>query len=126
MVFGAQGSNPTYWKNLVRKADQEKIRSAFVKAVIEPIGFTEREWTAYWHKIVDFRNKYLVHRDNFREPIPHFTKALEIAYAYDHWVRNKCFPGSWEEPPFETSAQETSANIKSYIEHVAKNENKWI
>jgi hypothetical protein len=126
MVFGSQGSNPTHWKNLVRKADQEKLRRSFLKSVLERTGFTESEWTEYWHKMVTFRDKYVVHRDKYREPVPHFAKALAVAYAYDDWIRKTCFPGSWEEPPFEDQEQDTRSNIRSYIEHLASNEHRWV
>ena len=124
--FGAQESNPTHWKNLVRKADQERLRRSFSKAVLERTGFTEREWTDYWHKMVGFRDRYVVHRDKYSEPVPHFNKALQVAYAYDEWIRTKCFPGIWEEPPFERQEQDTRSNIRSYIEHLARNEKRWV
>jgi hypothetical protein len=76
MVFGAQGSNPTRWKNLVGKKDQHKIRGHFTKAVLTRTGFTEEEWTAYWHQMVAFRDRYVVHRDRFRDKVPKFDKAL--------------------------------------------------
>lgn len=125
MVFGAQGSNPTHWKNLVRKADQQRLRDDFTKAVLGRTGFSESEWTEYWRQIVTFRDRYVVHRDRFQNKVPHFAKALAVVYAYDSWVRT-CFPGIWEEPPFEEQEESTRLNIKSYIAHLTNNENKWI
>jgi ribosomal protein L32E len=125
MVFGAQGTNPTHWKNLVRKQDQEKLRKDFTKAVLARTGFSEGEWTRYWKHMVDFRNKYLVHRDKFRDKVPHLDKALEVAYAYDRWVRT-CFPGDWEEPPFENQKESTRSNMRSYIAHLVRHEKYWV
>jgi hypothetical protein len=118
MVFGASGSNPTHWKNLVRKQDQQKLSRQFTKAVLERTGFTEQEWKDYWHQMVSFRNKYVVHRDQFRDQVPHFDQALAVAYAYDGWVRT-LFPGIWDEPPFESQEEERRSNIRSYIVHLA-------
>ena len=125
MVFGAQGSNQTHWKNLVRKADQEKLRRSLLKFILERTGFSESEWTDYWKKVVSFRDKYVVHRDKYTEPVPHFKHALQVAYAYDHWVRTECFPGIWEEPLFEEQEIDRRSNIKSYISHVASGESNW-
>jgi hypothetical protein len=126
MVFGSQGSNPTHWKNLVRHADQNKLRRSFLEYVLRRTGFTEAEWTDYWHKIVTFRDKYVVHRDKFRQPVPYFQKALDVAYAYDLWVRIVCFPGIWEEPPLQDQEEERRSNIRSYIAHLAGHEHEWI
>jgi hypothetical protein len=125
MVFGAEGSNPTHWKHLVRKQDQKKLRADFTKAVLARTGSTEDEWMEYWDTMVDFRNKYVVHRDKFKGVVPRFDKALAVAYAYDRWVRT-CFPGFWQEPPFENQEQSTRLNIRSYIAHLASNESKWV
>lgn len=125
MVFGATGSNPTHWKHLVLEQDQPKLRKAFTKAVLEGTSFSENEWKLYWTKIVDFRNRYVVHREVFRDKVPHFDKALKVAYAYDRWART-CFPGIWEEPRFEAQEASTRANIRSYITHLTKHEGDWI
>lgn len=124
MVFGVEGSNPTHWKHLVRKQDQKKLRANFTKAVLARTGFTQDQWTEYWDEMVKFRNKYVVHRDKFKGVVPHFDKALAVAYAYDTWVRT-CFPGIWDEPPFENQEDERRSNIRSYIAHLASHEKDW-
>ena len=91
------------------------MRENFTKAVLQRTGFTEKEWKDYWESMVEFRNKYIVHRDKFRGKVPFFDKALEVAYAYDDWIRD-CFPGIWEEPPFQRSAEGIRENIRHFIE----------
>ena len=89
MVFGSHTSNPTHWKRLaLREEDERKLREGFTKAVVAQTGFTEEQWAKYWEQIVTFRNKYVVHRDNFKDVVPNFDKALEVAYAYDRWIKN--------------------------------------
>jgi hypothetical protein len=124
--FWISGKQSYTLEELGAKSGSRKASSLFFESVLERTGFTESEWTEYWHKMVTFRDKYVVHRDKYREPVPHFAKALAVAYAYDDWIRKTCFPGSWEEPPFEDQEQDTRSNIRSYIEHLASNEHRWV
>jgi hypothetical protein len=56
--------------------------------------------------IVDFRNKYAVHRElEFNRQVPKFDEALTVAYYYDTWVRGIISPASLDEPPLELFAQ---------------------
>jgi hypothetical protein len=114
MVFGSY-NNPTHWKYLApNKEDQDKLREGFQKAVIAETGFTEEEWKKYWEEIANFRNKYVDHKDDFKNPVPNFDKALEVAYAYDGWIR-ELFPGSWEEPPLRESTEQAKEQARAVI-----------
>ena len=105
MVFGSHTSNLTHWKRLAHGEENKRaLREGFTKAVLDQTGFTEEELERYWEQVVKFRNKYVVHRDDFKDPVPNFDKALEVAYAYDGWIR-KLFPGIWDEPPLKRSAE---------------------
>jgi hypothetical protein len=56
--------------------------------------------------VVDFRNKYAVHRElEFKDPVPKFETALTVAYYYDAWVRRIISPASFDEPPLELFAK---------------------
>jgi hypothetical protein len=116
MVFGVRKTNPTHWKNLsLREEDDAELEDEFTKAVLNRTGWTTKdEWTKYWEDMVDFRNKYVVHRDRFRSPVPQFDKALQVAYAYDEWVR-MIFPGVWEEPPFEQSTEKIKKTVQTFV-----------
>lgn len=118
MVFGAQGSNPTHWKHLaIRKEDQKELREGFKQAVLGATAFTEAEWQEYWAAMVEFRNKYVVHRENFTKPVPDFDKALKVAYAYDGWIR-EIFGGHWSEPRLKLSTEDIKKTVQSFLEDV--------
>jgi len=120
MVFGSHTSNPTHWKRLVLREEEERtLREGFTKAVLDKTGFTEEEWEKYWEQVVTFRNKYVVHRDNFKDEVPNFDKALEVAYAYDGWIRN-LFPAIWGEPPLKESAMKAKKEVEGFIEKFVK------
>jgi hypothetical protein len=120
MVFGSHASNPTHWKHLaVHEGDQKELRQGFKKAVLAQTGFTEEEWTKYWKEMVTFRNKYVVHRDNFKDPVPNFDIALEVVYAYDGWIRI-IFPGHWQEPPLKKSTQQAKQDVRVFIDELMK------
>jgi hypothetical protein len=109
-VFGSH-ENPTHWKHLpVRKEDANELRESFTEAVKAETGFTREQWVKYWQEIVTFRNKYVGYRDDFKNPVPFFDKALEVAYAYDGWIR-EIFPGIWEEPPLKESPEKAKEKV---------------
>lgn len=67
-------------------------------------------------KLVDFRNKYAVHRElDFSRPVPTFEMALTVAYYYDTWVRG-ISPLSIDEPPFELFAKTLRNSMLPVVE----------
>lgn len=117
MVFGAETNNPTHWKWLVDdESERVDLGDTFTKSVLQKTGWKNKdEWTAYWTDMVSFRNNYVVHRDKFKGKVPSFDKALEVAFAYDEWIRD-LFPGAWGEPPLERSVAEAEKMVKQFLE----------
>jgi hypothetical protein len=111
MVFGSHKSEPTHWKKLFATrsdADYENFR----KGLLTAIGVDEDTWDQYWKSMKDFRDKYAVHRElEFKEPVPNFDTALDVAHYYDDWVRKIISPDTILEPPlksFELSLQKSA------------------
>ena len=105
MVFGTD-DNPTHWKTLFA-TDAETLRESFRKALFEKTTFTASTWDRYWREIVSFRNEFIAHHElSYDKPVPHFDRALQVAYAYDEWIREVISPDIFEEPPLiEFTAQ---------------------
>ena len=85
-VFGAHGSNPTHWRNTPSK-DNEAAINSFREKIRTALGCSPKEWADYHRRMCAFRDKYVVHRDDFNDPVPDFDIALNVAYAYDEWIR---------------------------------------
>lgn len=121
MVFGSRKSNPTHWKHLaVSENDAATLHETFRKAVLKRTGFTSLEWDKYWNEMVDFRNKYVVHKDNFQGHVPHFGKALNVAQAYDTWVRKLISPDYNDEPRLRWAVDEAKKSIRPFLKDLAK------
>ena len=105
MVFGSDKSEPTHWKQLsITNSKEASIK--FYKGLFLTTDLNEHSLRKYWKSVVDFRNKYAVHRElQFRKPVPTFDIALKIAYYYDTWVREIISPASLDEPTLELSAK---------------------
>jgi hypothetical protein len=105
MVFGSDKTEPTHWKQL-SITDSKALYKSFREGLLEATDFNPHAWRQYWKSVVDFRNKYAVHRElEFNSPVPKFDKALAVAYYYDTWVRGIISPASFDEPPLELFAQ---------------------
>jgi hypothetical protein len=101
MVFGSDKTEPTHWKQL-SIIDSKALSNSFREGLFEATGLKQSAWREYWKSVLDFRNKYAVHREpGFRRPVPNFDTALTVAYYYDTWVRRVIFPDSLDEPPLE-------------------------
>ena len=105
MVFGSDKSEPTHWKQL-SITDSKSLYNSFREGLFEATDLNRHTWPQYWKSVVDFRNKYAVHRElEFRSPVPIFDIALAVAYYYDNWVRGIISPASFDEPPLELFAK---------------------
>ena len=119
MVFGSPNSNPTHWKHLATsQEDAQILQETLRKAVLKHTGFTSLEWDKYWKQMVDFRNKYVVHRDDFDGVTPHFDKALAVADAYDRWIREVIWPDTTEEPPLKSALAEAKKSVRAFLKEL--------
>jgi len=105
MVFGSDKSEPTHWKRL-SITDSKALYQSFREGLFEETDLNRHTWRRYWKSVVDFRNKYAVHRElEFKRPVPTFDTALDVAYYYDTWVRRIISPATFAEPPLKFFAQ---------------------
>jgi hypothetical protein len=80
MVFGSHGCNPTHWKHL-SKSQSKDLQQNFREGLRKQIGIDWHTWKDYWKDVIDFRSKYVAHRElNFAKPVPNFDTALKVAY----------------------------------------------
>jgi hypothetical protein len=106
MVFGTAGSNPVHWKKVVEQHED------FRKIIID----IRPDWENYWKEIIDFRNKYSAHREiQFDDPVPLLGDALEIAFAYDGWIRDYIKPDRLEGPTLKEIATEYRENVATSL-----------
>lgn len=83
-IFGSY-SEECHWKKIVEDPDD------FRNYLFKSIGKTQQEFTAYQKKIVEFRNKWVVHFDpNYKHPaVPFFEIAHESAVALHSYLKEK-------------------------------------
>jgi hypothetical protein len=98
MVFGADGTNPTHWKQL-SAGDSALLQQRFRDGLSSRTGLTQDAWIQYWKQLTGFRNNFAAHRQlNYPDPVPDFDVALKVAYFYDVWIRQVIAPASFSEP----------------------------
>ncbi len=62
MVFGSDKSEPTHWKQL-SITDSKALYKSFREGLFVATDLNQHTWQQYWKSVVDFRNKYAVHRE---------------------------------------------------------------
>jgi hypothetical protein len=68
MVFGSDKTEPTHWKQLSITGSRALYKS-FREGLFEATDLNPHSWRQYWKSVVDFRNKYAVHRElEFKQP----------------------------------------------------------
>lgn len=118
MVFGSDKSEPTHWKRL-SISNSKELNTSFREGLFGATGLNLQTWERYWTGVVDFRNKYAVHRElEFNEPVPVFDTALAVAYYYDGWVREIISPTSVDEPPLELFAKTLCNSMVPVVERL--------
>ena len=116
MVFGSDKSEPTHWKQL-SITDSKELYKSFREGLFEATNLKQRTWRQYWKSVVDFRNKYAVHRElQFSSPVPNFDMALTVAYYYDTWVRGIISPDSLDERRLESFAKTLRDSMVPVVE----------
>lgn len=91
-VFGQDGCNVTHWKQVGHR-DEEAMQKSFREKVYAETGFNGPQWTQFHEQMCGFRNKFVAHSEiGFSNPVPQFDKALQVAYAYDNWIRDAIAP----------------------------------
>lgn len=71
--------------------------------------------------MLDFRNKYAVHRElDFNGAVPHFDTALAVAFYYDGWARTVISPDTISEPTLESCARSLQKSTIPLAEKLVK------
>jgi hypothetical protein len=96
-VFGAYKED-LHWTKTPKGNDAEIAKQEFRdrrdKQLLKT-GFAPEQWETYHEKMLDFRNKFVAHLDiseRFNASIPVFDVALQVAFAYEEWVREVIKP----------------------------------
>jgi hypothetical protein len=121
MVFGGYKED-LHWTKTPSGNDVEIEQQDFRDRLYSKTGFTQEQWETYHKDMLDFRNKYVVHFDlnhQFSRPLPSFNPALQVAYAYQEWVRELISPVLLNQPTlsslYEQCKAEAFSVINSYI-----------
>jgi hypothetical protein len=118
-VFGSN-NNPTHWKKL-SVAQSEVLWNSFLGGLFQATGLDEQDWRQYRKSIVDFRNKFVAHRElHFSEPVPGFDNALAATYYYDNWVRKIISPDKLGEPSLESLARTLKQSLTPSVDKLLR------
>ena len=109
-IFGSHGnSNQLHWKKTTDDLSDDDIQ-AFQQMIYDHTDFSKSEWEEYNLQMRTFRDQYVAHLDvseSLPTP-PFFIHALQVAYAYDKWIRDLLLrdniPGIMESPSLEEYA----------------------
>jgi hypothetical protein len=97
MVFGAYKED-LHWTKTPKGHDAEIVKQEFRDRRDRRLlktGFPREQWETYHKEMLEFRNKFVAHLDiseRFNAPVPYLDPALQVAYAYDEWVREVIRP----------------------------------
>jgi hypothetical protein len=90
MIFGTD-KNDTHWKNIISNFEQDKVavENDFRDYLLNEYGISHQDWRQYHMQMINFRNKYIVHRSLEEDwgPAPYLDDAANAAMALDEWFR---------------------------------------
>jgi hypothetical protein len=115
-AFGSRNSDMHWTKTTIGEISKEEQEN-FRERVLSKAGFTQEEWERYHRDMLAFRNKFVAHveSNHFKDPVPSFDPALQVAYAYDEWVRDLTRPGIFNQPTLISKYEEWKADASSVI-----------
>lgn len=115
MIFGEATSNPTHWKN-INFGGKENAEDLFINRLLLDLELTKSELRKNVKEVLDFRNKFVVHREiKFNEPTPNFKVAYDIALTFDKWAREMIYPDRFDGPEFEELIEAARSTIRKNI-----------
>ena len=120
MVFGAYKEH-LHWTKTPKGNDAEMAKQEFRDRRDRQLlktGFTREQWETYHKEMLDFRNKFVVHLDiseRYNAPVPCFDPALQVAYAYEEWVREVIRPAPFLVPMLSARYEQWRAAALSMI-----------
>ena len=123
-VFGSYNEK-THWKKTLTDHIEEQASEDFRRRVLSKTGLTQKQWEAYHKKMLGLRDRFIAHLDlsnPFNEPAPLFDTALQVAYAYQEWVKalikaslGNSTPLVWEDPAFISQYEQWKADASSIV-----------
>ena len=115
-VFGTD-NEAIHWKKTPAGPHAEQARQDFRARLLSRTGRTPEQWSRYHKDMLNFRNTYVAHYADtaYTDPVPNFDPALEVAYAYDGWVRALTQPAIWEQPPLSSVYEQWRAWAHSVV-----------
>ena len=117
MVFGTYGEN-LHWTKTPAGSNAEMAKQDFRDRLLFKTGFTPEQWETYHKEMLDFRNKYIAHFDpsqKFSAPVPFFDPALQVAYAYQEWVRELIKPVVLNQPTLSSLYEQCKAKASAIV-----------
>jgi hypothetical protein len=93
-VFGSRKEG-IHWAKTPTGNIPKPAKDDFRQRVLSKTGFTPEQWETYHTRMLAFRDKYVAHldfRNPIADPVPEFDPALQVAYAYQEWVRDLIKP----------------------------------
>ena len=100
-VFGSDGPNQTHWKKTAGKTP-DAAQADFRQRVLTKTGISRSGWDSYHKSMCVFRDKYVAHIDIGNiPPTPDYDIALQVAFAYDEWIRDLIKPDFISDPMLE-------------------------
>lgn len=128
MVFGAWGSNPTHWTNVLvsqhardlskrrKRRMAEPARRSFRAHLAESLSLDEKAWTTLHREMCDFRNNYSAHRAiKVDHPLPDLALAVRIALELDVWLRNWMRPQRFDYALLKEDAQPYAHAVRTEL-----------
>jgi hypothetical protein len=121
-VFGSD-KEEAHWKKALADDAGEQALEEFRSIVLSKASLSSEQWAAYRKNMLSLRDKFVAHLDlrkPFNEPTPIFDSALQVAYAYQEWVKwliraasDKSMPVIWEDPAFISQYEQWKAEAFS-------------
>jgi len=93
-VFGSRNEK-IHWKKTPSGSMAAQAIQDFQAKVLVKTRFTQKEWETYHKTMRAMRDRYVTHLDidnPIKEPVPLFDHALQVAYAYEEWVKELLKP----------------------------------
>jgi len=114
-VFGSNKEDIHWTKT---PTDNTHARQDFRQRVLSETGFTQGQWATYHKEMLEFRGKYVAHLDlrgPFNGPVPYFDPALQVAYAYQEWVRELMRPALLNQRTLRSQYEQWEAEACSIV-----------
>ena len=114
MIFGSD-SNQTHWKKLNLEG------STFRKYFLDELMMSFDTWKKYRDEFVEFRNRYVAHRDlNNEVPVPILEIAYKMIILLELWVRKQIEPDYIDCPPLKQLSESYRTDIDNTLKIVVR------